>query len=290
MARRLPTGGSGPKILTLGQMMSTSGSSTSKALPQIGLGEAAQYDDQQRASRFRFPTTADALPRAEASCDLPYRISARRAHSTGGVSFRAGKPVCVGPPSRAICSSTFHIPARPLALVRGCQIGGDVERIPTDLEAEAERFLSAAEKELLSAVPQQHKYAAFFHASTAKKPYSRPRRRAAPLSDFDVPVAPGEPAALLATRRSWWGRPLASAKHWELRRAAALAVDKTPSQPFQRTIPPSEIPVGGFHPARGRAVVTVVIAAASWSVTGRSPSRNTRCHISRVSRRQMRWP
>jgi len=64
----------------------------------------------------------------------------------------------------------------PIALVRGCQIGGDVERIPTDLEAEAiaERFLSAAEKELLSAVPQQRKYAAFFHASTAKKPYSRP--------------------------------------------------------------------------------------------------------------------
>jgi len=177
----------------------------------------------------------------------------------------------------------------PIALVRGCQIGGDVERIPTDLEAEAERFLSAAEKELLSAVPQQHKYAAFFHA---KKPYSRPRRRAAPLSDFDVSVAPGEPAALLATRRSWWGRPLASAKHWGVaeQHAAALAVEKTPSQPFQRTVPPSEIPVGGFHPARGRAVVTVVIAAASWSVTGRSPSRNTRCHISRVSRRQMRWP
>ncbi len=107
----------------------------------------------------------------------------------------------------------------PIALVRGCQIGGDVERIPTDLEAEAERFLSAAEKELLSAVPQQHKYAAFFHA---KKPYSRPRRRAAPLSDFDVSVAPGEPAALLATRRSWWGRPLASAKHWELRSSTRL--------------------------------------------------------------------
>jgi 4'-phosphopantetheinyl transferase len=52
----------------------------------------------------------------------------------------------------------------PIALVRGCQIGGDVERIPPDLEAEAiaERFLSAAEKELLSALPQQHKYAAFF--------------------------------------------------------------------------------------------------------------------------------
>jgi phosphopantetheinyl transferase len=110
----------------------------------------------------------------------------------------------------------------PIALVRGCQIGGNVERIPPDLEAEAiaERFLSAAEKELLSALPQQHKYAAFFHASTAKKPYSRPRQRAAPLSDFDVSVAPGEPAALLATRRSRWGRPLASAKHWEWRSSA----------------------------------------------------------------------
>lgn len=110
-------------------------------------------------------------------------------------------------------------------------IGVDVEHIRTNFACEdiAERFFSPQERAVLRCVPAQVKYEAFFNCWTRKEAYIKARGEglALPLDQFDVSLAPGEPAALLATR---WAPH--EAARWALRElmpgpgyAAALAVE-----------------------------------------------------------------
>ncbi len=89
------------------------------------------------------------------------------------------------------------------AVSRGRDVGVDVEYVRADLADEriAERFFSPREVAMLRAVPAEQRREAFFHCWTRKEAYVKARGEglSLPLDQFDVSLAPGEPAALLST-------------------------------------------------------------------------------------------
>jgi 4'-phosphopantetheinyl transferase len=91
-----------------------------------------------------------------------------------------------------------------LAFTRGREIGVDVERVrqDSDVEAIAKSFFSESERETLASLPGSEKQAAFFRCWTRKEAFIKAigEGMSLPLHQFDVSLAPGQPAELLATR------------------------------------------------------------------------------------------
>ncbi len=89
-------------------------------------------------------------------------------------------------------------------VTRKQEIGIDVERIKPELVDEqiAERFFSPGELKTLRRLPKAAQPAAFFNCWTRKEAYLKARGTglSLPLDQFDVSIAPGEPAALLCTQ------------------------------------------------------------------------------------------
>jgi 4'-phosphopantetheinyl transferase len=81
------------------------------------------------------------------------------------------------------------------------EIGVDVEYIKKDFDVEeiARHFFSADEVQKLSALPKTERPPAFFRCWTRKEAYIKALGSGLshPLDQFDVTLAPGEPAALL---------------------------------------------------------------------------------------------
>jgi len=91
------------------------------------------------------------------------------------------------------------------AITRGREVGVDVERIRPAVVQEkvAERFFSPREVTVLRALPTPLQAPAFFACWTRKEAYIKAKGDglSLPLDQFDVSLAPGEPAALLHTTR-----------------------------------------------------------------------------------------
>ena len=90
------------------------------------------------------------------------------------------------------------------AVTRDRAIGVDIERIREEVTMDkiAGRFFSPAEARALSALPAHQQAEAFFDCWTRKEAWIKARGRglSIALNSFEVSLAPGEPARLLATR------------------------------------------------------------------------------------------
>lgn len=91
------------------------------------------------------------------------------------------------------------------AFTRGREVGVDVEYHRPDVAGEeiAERYFSVNEVRELFALREELRAEAFFNCWTRKEAYIKAigEGLSHPLDQFDVSLAPGEPAALLGTRR-----------------------------------------------------------------------------------------
>ncbi len=144
-----------------------------------------------------------------------------------------GRPALAGESDgKAIRFNVSHSYGAALyAVTRGREVGIDLERIRFDLEVAeiAERFFSRREVSMLRTLPTAAQRQAFFRCWTRKEAYIKARGEglSLPLDQFDVSLAPGEPAAVLGLQ----GAP-AEASHWSLQEltpgpgyVAALAVE-----------------------------------------------------------------
>jgi 4'-phosphopantetheinyl transferase len=89
------------------------------------------------------------------------------------------------------------------ALALGREIGVDIERIRPDFSgfAIAERFFAPGEVATLRGLPEASRKLAFFHGWTRKEAYIKAKGKglALPLDEFEVAIAPDQPASLLST-------------------------------------------------------------------------------------------
>jgi len=144
-----------------------------------------------------------------------------------------GKPALVETPSGS--TLRFNLShSEGLALygvTRDRELGIDIEYIRpiTEMEQIAKRFFSVQENAVFCTLPTNQKLAAFFNCWTRKEAYVKAigDGLALPLDQFDVSLAPGEPARLLAIKGDRSG-----ANYWSLQElspapgyVAALAVE-----------------------------------------------------------------
>ena len=178
------------------------------APPRVArLGGSLSEEERARAARFHFErdrvrfTVARGVLRGLLGGYLGV------APSTLVFDYGAhGKPrLATAMPARDLRFNVSHSAGVALyAITRGREVGVDVEgHRPDFATAEiAERFFSLAERRALSALPVERRCDAFFACWTRKEAYIKARGLGLSLAldGFDVSLAPGEPAALLATR------------------------------------------------------------------------------------------
>lgn len=114
-----------------------------------------------------------------------------------------GKPALIPPPTHKMLNfNVSHSQGLALyAITRNRQVGIDVEYIRPvpEIKEIAQRFFSAQENAVLRGLPETVKLEAFFNCWTRKEAYIKARGEglSLPLDQFDVSLAPGEPARLL---------------------------------------------------------------------------------------------
>jgi 4'-phosphopantetheinyl transferase len=168
------------------------------------LGQTLSADEQERAGRFHFERdrrhfiAGRGLLRTILGRYL--RVEAERLQFCYGPR---GKPslleTCGGD---TLCFNVSHSHGLALyAVTHGRKVGVDVEwmRPLDDIEQIAERFFSARENATFRALAPDQKVEAFFNCWTRKEAYIKATGDglSRPLDEFDVSLAPGEPARLL---------------------------------------------------------------------------------------------
>ena len=190
-------------------------------------------DEQARAERFYFERDREHFIVARGVLRAILGGYLNRAPEELSFCYSAyGKPSLAGEfEGDAIRFSVSHSGGVALyAVTRGREAGIDIERIRSDLAVAeiAERFFSPREVAMLRTLPAEAQTQAFFCCWTRKEAYIKARGEglSLPLDQFDVSLAPGEPAAVLGTQRD-----PSEASRWSLQEltpapgfVAALAV------------------------------------------------------------------
>jgi 4'-phosphopantetheinyl transferase len=172
------------------------------------LTAALAQEERARAERFHFDKDRNhfIVARATLRGILGHYLDLNPAE----LRFRYteyGKPLLAdGAGDKSLRFNVSHAHGLALfAVTRGREIGIDLEWIRAGLSDEqiAERFFSTQEVRALRRLPRHLQDEAFFNCWTRKEAYIKAKGEglSMPLSDFEVSLAPGEPAALLRTER-----------------------------------------------------------------------------------------
>jgi 4'-phosphopantetheinyl transferase len=164
------------------------------------------HDENQRASRFRFPEHRRRFVIARGF--LRQLVAAYLEVLPRDVRFaysEAGKPELSAIHASDIRFNVSHSgEIAVFAFAIGRKIGVDVEYIRYDVDVEEIplRFFSQLEQQTLAALQGREKFEGFFNCWTRKEAYVKAvgSGLSLPLRDFDVSLVPSEPAKLLATR------------------------------------------------------------------------------------------
>ena len=162
--------------------------------------------ERARAARFRFPEHRERFIVAHGALrDILSRYLNVSASELAFAANTHGKPALAPPEHAWLQFNLTH--SGDLALVavtRGRPIGIDVEhKIPPDDPARlVEQFFSENENAAFNALPESQREAAFFTGWTRKEAYIKALGEglSTPLDQFDVSLAPDQPARLLADR------------------------------------------------------------------------------------------
>jgi 4'-phosphopantetheinyl transferase len=173
----------------------------------VTLLRSLSEDELRRAYRFRFPRDR---ARFIAARGILREILGRYLHTPPErvrFGYNAyGKPELLDAEERErLCFNLSHAGRVALfAFATGRKVGVDVETLRDDVACAevAAEFFSRREVEALTALPAHARTRAFYNCWTRKEAYIKARGMglSLPLACFDVSLAPGEPAALLATR------------------------------------------------------------------------------------------
>jgi 4'-phosphopantetheinyl transferase len=191
------------------------------AVPDAEQAERAALlspDEVARAARFHFERDRRRWTAARGAVRAV--LAGYAGVPAAALAFRAGshgKPALDGPAARAgLAFNVSHSGDLALcAVTRGREVGVDVEAVRPDFATGevARRFFAPAEVAALEALPPGERPEAFFACWTRKEAYIKARGTglALGLDRFEVSLAPGRPAALLATH----DEPAAAAR-WRL--------------------------------------------------------------------------
>lgn len=171
------------------------------------LQQTLSVDEQGRAERFHFQKDREHFIVARGL--LRAILSHYLGREPGDLSFcynQNGKPALGeahgGDTLRFNLSHSHGIAL--YAVTQNRDIGVDLEYIRADFPCEqiAERFFSPQENSALRMIPAHMKHQAFFNCWTRKEAYIKATGKglSIPLDQFDVTLAPGEPAVLLNTK------------------------------------------------------------------------------------------
>lgn len=163
-------------------------------------------DENERAERFRFHRLRSrfVIRRGILRALLATYLNG----SPEQLRFRyseTGKPAldtCQGS-SKLQFSSSHSCEIALLAFAQDRELGVDVERVRADFDIEgvAKRFFSDAEQKALFSLPPTKGHEAFFNCWTRKEAFAKATGDGLTrLDQFDVSLAPGQPARLLNTR------------------------------------------------------------------------------------------
>jgi 4'-phosphopantetheinyl transferase len=160
-------------------------------------------DESQRAGRFHFAKDRNHFIAARGL--LRKLLAAYLGDNPAGLKLlygEKGKPYIADARQTPINFNLAHSHGVAIyAFSQGRELGVDLEYVREDLADEkiAERFFSPREINALRAVPLELRKQAFFNCWTRKEAYIKARGEglSMPLDEFDVSLAPGEPAALL---------------------------------------------------------------------------------------------
>jgi 4'-phosphopantetheinyl transferase len=164
-------------------------------------------DELHRAARFHFPRDRRRFIVARGVLrDILGRYLGVHPSALGFRYSAYGKPALADvADEEALRFNVSHSHEMALfAVTCGREVGVDIEYLRREIACEeiAEHFFSVRERGSLRALPAEVKHQAFFNCWTRKEAYIKAHGEglSLPLDQFDVSLAPGEPAALLATR------------------------------------------------------------------------------------------
>ena len=172
-----------------------------------GLKHLLSVDESSRADRFHFAKDRNHFIAARAL--LRTLLAAYLEINADKLRFayaEKGKPYLEEICRSGINFNLAHSHGRALfAFSNGREVGVDLEFVRADFADEkiAERFFSPREIDMLRALPPELRKQAFFNCWTRKEAYVKAGGAglSMPLDEFDVSLAPGEPAALLQNHR-----------------------------------------------------------------------------------------